>query len=90
MSLGLIRSLFLNKLFAKLLNMYGVRHAIGLAYHLKQMGKLRYTIERSKTYWRKQLMQAKKTGQKNWMMHCELTGQLIGLLLECPHIGLYF
>ena len=37
---------FANKLFAKLLSRYGVRHAMGLATTLSQMDKMRYSIGR--------------------------------------------
>ena len=45
---------FANKLFAKLLSKYGVRHAMGMTYHPRQIDNQRYQIGRLRTYWRKQ------------------------------------
>ena len=44
---------------------------------LIQMGKLRYPIEKSRIFLRKQSMQAEKIGQQNWIMHCGLIELLI-------------
>ena len=52
---------------------------------LSKMGKLRYPMEKSRIFLRKQSMQAEKIGQQNWMMHCEIMELLISSLLECPH-----
>ena len=56
---------------------------------LNQMGKLRYPIEKSGIFLRRQLMQAKKIGRENWMMHYELKELFISPLLECPHTELF-
>ena len=52
---------------------------------LSQMGKLRYPIEKSRIFLRKQSMQAEKIGKQNWIMHCGIIELLISPLLECPH-----
>ena len=53
------RSHFANKLFAKLMRRYGVRHVMELAYHPHQIGKYKFPIGRLRTYWRKQSTQGK-------------------------------
>ena len=53
---------------------------------LSQMGKLRYPIEKSRIFLRKQSMQAEKIGQQNWLMYYGFIKLLISPLLECPHI----
>ena len=41
---------FANKLFAKLLSRYGLKHIMGLDYHSWSNGKQRYPIGRSRIY----------------------------------------
>ena len=36
---------FENKVFAKLMNRYGISHVMGLTYHPRQMGKQKFPIE---------------------------------------------
>ena len=45
---------FCNKQFASLLAKYGVKHQVTLAYH--PMDKLRYQTEKSRKFWKRQLM----------------------------------
>ena len=45
---------FGNKLFAKLLSIYGVRHAMGLAYHPQSNGQGEISNRKIKIYWRRQ------------------------------------
>ena len=68
---------------------YGIRHVMGGLTTLIQMGKLRYPIEKSRIFLRRQSMQAEKIGQQNGMMHCGLIELLISSLLECPHTELF-
>ena len=39
-------SYFSNKLFTKLMSIYGIKHVMGLAYHLNQMDKHKYPTGR--------------------------------------------
>ena len=55
---------------------------------LNQMGKLRYPIEKSRIFLRRQSIQAEKIFQQSYMMHCRLIEPLISPLLECPHTEL--
>ena len=52
------------------------------------MGKLRYPIEKSRIFLKKQSMLAEKIGQLSWKMHCGLIELLISPLLESPHTKL--
>ena len=55
---------------------------------LSRMGKLKYPIEKSRIFLKRQSMPAKKIGHQSWKMHCGLIELLISPLLECPHTQL--
>ena len=76
---------FSNKLLAKLISRYGVRHVMGLAYHPQLNGQAEISNREIKNILEKTVMQVEKIGQQNWMMHCGLIKLLISPLLECPH-----
>ena len=52
------------------------------------MGKLRYPIEKSRIFLKRQLMTAENIDQLSWKMHYGLIELLISTLLECPHTEL--
>ena len=54
---------FANKLFAKLLSKYGVRHVMGLAYYPQSNGQAKISNREIKNILRRQSIQAGKTGQ---------------------------
>ena len=54
---------FANKLFAKLLSRYGVRHAMGLAYHLQSNGQVEISNREIKNILEKIVNTSRKTGQ---------------------------
>ena len=47
------RSHFVNKLVAKLLSKYGVRHVMGLDYHPQSNGQAEISNKEIKKYWKK-------------------------------------
>ena len=53
---------FANKLFAKLLSRYGVRHAMGLSYHPQSNGKVEISNREIKEILEKKM----KTSRKDW------------------------
>ena len=53
---------FANKLFAKLLSRYGVRHAMGLAYHPQSNGQVEISNREIKNILEKTV----NTRRKNW------------------------
>ena len=56
------RSHFANKLFAKLLSRYGVRHAMGLAYHPQSNGQAKISNREIKNILEKTV----NTSRKDW------------------------
>ena len=54
------RSHFANKMFAKLMSRYRVKHVMSWLITLSQMGKLRYPIEKSRIFLKRQSMPAGK------------------------------
>ena len=56
---------------------------------LRQMGKLKYPIEKSRIFLKRQSIPVEKIGHQSWKMHMRgLIELLISPLLECPHIEL--
>ena len=76
---------FANKLFAKLLSKYGVRHTMALAYNPQSNGQAKISNRDIKNILEKTM----NTSRRNWSVKLDdelwPTGLLINLLLECPH-----
>ena len=79
------RSHFENKVFTKLMSKYGIKHAMGLAYHPQSNGQ----AEISNREIKKILEKTMNSSRKDWSIKLDdalwgLIELLTNLLLECP------
>ena len=82
-------SYFANKVFAKLMSRYGIRHVMGLAYHPQSNGQ----VEISNRKIKKILDKTVNTSKKDWSTKLDdalwAYKTSYKLPLECPHTELY-
>ena len=76
---------FANKIFAKLMSRYGIKHIMSLAYHPQNNGQAEISNREIKNILEKTVVQAGKIGLPNSMMHFGLTGLHSKIPLGCPH-----
>ena len=77
---------FANKIFAKLMSRYGIKHILSLAYHPQTNGQAEISNREIKRILEKTVSSSRKIGLPNLMMHFGLTGRNSKLPLGCPHI----
>ena len=80
---------FANKVFAKLMSRYGIKHLIGLAYCPQSNGQAEISNREIKKILEKIVSANRKDWSINWMMHCGPIELLTKLPLECTHTELY-
>ena len=78
---------FANKVFAKLMSRYGIKHMMGLAYHPQSNGQAETSNREIKKIQEKTV----NASRKDWSikLDCGLIELLTKLRLECPHTKLY-
>ena len=80
---------FANKIFAKLMSRYGIKHVMSLAYHPQTNGQAEISNREIKRI----LEKAVSSSRKDWSSKLDdalgLTGLHTKLPLECSHTGLF-
>ena len=86
---------FANKIFAKLMSRYEIKHVMSLAYHPQTNGQAEISNREIKRILEKTLSSSRKDwssrldGLPDLMMHFGLTRLHTKLPLECPHTELF-